>query len=214
MTLKRIRYDDRESWLAGRQRGIGGSEAAAAIGLSPWQTPLQLWRLKTGMDEPKDLSGNAAIEQGVRMEPILRSFYAALHPEYRVEHNPFDILYQEERPWLFATLDAELQEAEGRKGVLEIKTGTPNGKAGWEKWSNGNMPMWYYAQTLHELAASGYDFVRLFACLYSQNGDITIKEYEIEREDVEDDIAWLLEKEAEFWDKVQRRVMPATPLIL
>ena len=212
--LNRISYDDRESWLEGRQRGIGGSEAAAAIGLSPWQTPLGLWRLKLGMDEAKDLSDNAAIAQGVKMEPILRDFFAALHPEYRVEYDPYGILYQEERPWLFATLDGELIDENAKRGILEIKTGTPNGKAGWEKWANGAMPQNYYIQTLHELAASGYDFVRLFACLYSQNGDMTIKEYEIEREEVEEDIAWLLEKETEFWDKVQRRVMPATPLIL
>ncbi len=214
MSTMRIHFEDRASWLAGRMRGIGGSEAAAAVGLSPWQTPLGLWKLKIGTDTQKDLSDNAAVQQGNFMEPILRDFYAATHPEYRVFHFPYDILCQEQRPWLFATLDGELHEESGRIGILEIKTATPNGKVGWEKWSNGQMPEYYFCQVLHQLLATNYDFVRLFSALYSMNGDITLREYEIEREDVGEDLNWLAEKEEEFWRKVQRQEMPGTPLIL
>jgi hypothetical protein len=38
--LVRLTFPDRPQWLAGRSRGIGGSEAAAAIGRSPWKTAL------------------------------------------------------------------------------------------------------------------------------------------------------------------------------
>lgn len=213
--LNRIECLSREDWLKARFQGIGGSEAAAAVGLSPWMTPLELWRLKTGQTKAKDLSGNAAVEQGVRMEPILRDFFAAMHTEYSVEHHPYDILFQEERPFIFASLDGELTEIEtGRKGILEIKTGTPSG-AKWKEWADGNMPQNYYIQTIHQLLATGYDFVRLFACLYSMNGDKTIKEYEIERSDVEEDLAWLLEQETRFWNRnVLGGMIPATPLVL
>lgn len=227
--LKRLHFDDRESWLAGRSaQGIGGSEAAAAIGLSPWMTPLELWRLKTGQTQPKDLSGNAAVEQGVKWEPILRDLFAATHPEHQIEHYPYDMLYQTERPWLFATLDGELYEGykhefdsmyDGeyrpqRKGILEIKTATPTGKAGWAEWSDGKMKPSYYVQCLHQLLATGYDFVRLFACLFSMDGSYTIKEYEIERSDVQEDLDWLLAEETKFWGYVQRREMPPMPLML
>jgi putative phage-type endonuclease len=197
-----------------RSIGIGASEGAAAIGMSPWQTPLELWKLKCGFAEPKDLSDNAAVQTGVTMEPVLRNFYIGMHPEYRLEYYPYDILRQAERPWLFATLDGELFTNDGRHGILEIKTSTPNGKAGWEKWANGNMPQNYYIQTLHQLLATGFDFVRLFAGLYSMNGDITLREYEIEREDVEEDMNWLLEQEAGFWYKVENNIMPAMPLMI
>ncbi|MCG8996721.1 YqaJ viral recombinase family protein [Laribacter hongkongensis] len=33
---------DRQAWLAIRQRGIGSSDAAAAVGLSPYKSPLSL----------------------------------------------------------------------------------------------------------------------------------------------------------------------------
>lgn len=215
--MERLSFTDRESWLAGRteHHGIGGSEAAAAVGLSPWQTPLELWRIKVGAEAPKDLSGNAAVEQGVRMEPVLRDFFMATHPEFRLDYHPFDILFQTERPWLFATLDGELTDRDGRHGILEIKTATPNGKAGWDKWSNGKTPANYFAQTCHQLLATGYDFVRLFAGLYSMNGDITLREYEIEREDVKPSMDWLLARETDFWVRnVLGGVMPSMPLAL
>lgn len=214
MSLERLTFDSREEWLAGRGRGIGASEAAAAVGMSPWQTPMQLWRLKIGQEQPKDLSDNAAVQQGVRMEPALREFFKALHPEFIIEYHQFDILYQSERPWLRATLDGELIHETGQRGILEIKTATPNGKAGWEKWSNGQMPQNYMCQCCHQLLATGYDFVYLFAALYSLNGDITLREYEIDRADVQDDLAWLLDKETEFWRHVEDGTLPPMPLTL
>lgn len=216
MMLQRTRFETREDWLVGRNgQGIGASEAAAAVGMSPWQTPLELWKLKIGAIPPKDLSGNAAVEQGNRMEPILRDFYMATHEQYSLDYHPYDLLFQKERPWLFATLDGELTDDDGRHGILEIKTATPNGKAGWDKWANGNMPQNYYIQTLHQLLATGYDFVRLFAALYAMNGDITLREYEIERADVEEDMEWLLTEETAFWSRnVLGGEMPSMPLTL
>lgn len=214
MSMERRTFATREEWLAGRQIGIGASEAAAACGLSPWMTPIELWRLKTGRKEAIDLSENAAVQQGVRMEPAIREFFKAMHPEFCVAYNQFDILFQTERPWMFATLDGEITDADGRRGILEIKTATPSGKAGWSKWSDGKLPQNYFAQTLHQLWATGYDFVYLFAALYSMNGDITLREYEIWRDDVKDDLTWLLDKETEFWRHVTDGTIPAMPLMM
>lgn len=212
--LERKQFSSREEWLARRMCGIGGSEAAAVCGMSPWMTPVQIWRIKCGGEEAKDLSGNAAVQQGMRMEPALREFFKGLHPEYIVEHHPFDILYQSERPFLFATLDGELTDKQGRHGVLEIKTATPNGKAGWEKWSDGQMPQNYYIQVLHQLLATGYDFAVLFAALYSLSGDITLRQYEIERAEAAQDLTWLLDKETEFWRYVEDGALPPMPLTI
>ena len=40
----------RENWLAVRKQGIGASDAAAAVGLNPYQSQLELWMVKTGRD--------------------------------------------------------------------------------------------------------------------------------------------------------------------
>ena len=40
----------REEWLAVRKQGIGSSDAAAAVGLNPYKSQLELWLEKTGRD--------------------------------------------------------------------------------------------------------------------------------------------------------------------
>lgn len=241
MSLQRISYPDRASWLQGRLQGVGASEAAATCGMSPWMTKNELWEIKSGIRKAKDISGNAEVQRGVNMEGAIRNFFAALHPEYEVEHHQYDILYQDERPWLFATLDGEITEygfcdpPEGtkhiyipaggepvekpvgrvpfiRRGILEIKTASPNGRAGWAEW-DGKIPSHYYVQILHQLTATGYDFAILQAALWNRNGDITLKDpYVIERSEHEADIAWMLEQETAFWESVQTRKRPGATI--
>lgn len=207
------RNSNRADWLASRAHGIGASEAAAIVGLSPWLTSTQLWRQKVGLERAKDLSGNAAVEQGNRLEPALRGLYAAEHPSITVDYHPFDMLSQRERPWLYATLDGEIVQEDGRKGILEIKTSSCGKKADWEKWNNA-IPQNYYTQILHQFLATGFDFAVLYACLFNLDGDKTIRTYEFERSACEADMKWLLEHETEFWQKVERREMPAMILTL
>lgn len=61
-----------------RRQGIGASEAATVLGLSPWQTPTELWLSKTG-DEPVYLSTGddqtPAMEWGHRLEPAILEKY-------------------------------------------------------------------------------------------------------------------------------------------
>lgn len=206
---ERISLNSREEWKKKRlKQGLGGSEAAAVVGMSPWMSNLELWDIKTGNKKPKDLSGNADVERGHRLEPALRELFSALNPDYEVEYHEFDMIFQKERPWLFATLDGELTEKEtGRKGVLEIKTSNPQGKAAWAEWED-KIPNAYYLQTLHQLAATGYDFIVLFAGLFTANGQILCRTYAYERADVQADLDWLVEQETAFWDKVQKREMP------
>ena len=123
----------------------------------------------------------AAVERGVRMEPALRELYAAMNPQMQVEHFPYDILAQSERPWLTATLDGDLTDENGRRGILEIKTGQLMKKADYEKWADGNVPIYYLAQTQWQLLATGWDFVDLFAALQDIRGDWSIRTRRIER---------------------------------
>ena len=206
MALERICPANREEWLEARKaQGIGASEAAAIVGLSPWMSKNDLWEIKTGKKIAKDLSGNAAVEQGIRMEGAIRTVFAARHPEFQVEHHAYDILYQTERPWLFATLDGEITESFADSSVkkypLEIKTSTPRGKADWDKWSDGKIPDNYYIQILHQMLATGWDGAYLTAFLYGKE-DITIREYEFWRKDCEADLNWLLKEETAFQESI------------
>ena len=211
---ERLHFENREDWLAGRMQGIGASEAAAVVGMSPWMSKLELWRLKVGAEKAKDLSGSAAVSRGVRMEPALRGLYTAIHPGRTVDYYPYDILYQKDRPFIFATLDGEVTDERGRKGILEIKTSSPNGKAGWAKW-DGHIPDHYYCQILHQMLATGYEFVDLMASLENMDGDLSIRTYHFERANQEEDMVWLLKQETDFYqNNVLNGVPPAAILRL
>lgn len=198
--LERISYPDRESWLAGRCQSIGASEAAAVIGQSPFMSNVELWRLKTGRDAPKDLSTNEHVQYGNRLEGPLRNLFAAEHQELTVVYHPFDVLYQTERPWLTATLDGELTEdATGRKGILEIKTADVSRSVQYAKWKNA-IPQNYFVQIIHQFLATGYDFAYMYAQLRFSNGDSQIKGIRFDRKDYKADIDWLLPREERFWN--------------
>lgn len=210
---KRFKPKDHETWLSYRQKGIGSSDAAAIVGASNWKATRDLWMEKTGQKESRDISDNEYIQKGVRLEPAIREVYKALHPNYKVTYHKFDMLYQPERPFVFATLDGEVVDENGRHGCLEIKTNTPRGKADWDKWE-GKVPQGYYVQCLHEMLASGYEFVDLFAFIFRQDGDFVAREYRIEREDVAEDMEWLLNEETSFWESVTKKKLPSLTLVI
>lgn len=215
MSLEIIHIEDRESWLREREkiRGIGGSDAAAAIGMSKRKTMVQLWQEKTGRVQPKDLSGVDYVQMGVRTEGPMRDLFAALHPEYAVEHRPYDIYRQSERPELFATLDGELTDlATGEKGVLEIKKFDVQRKEDWKLWEN-RVPDDYFCQVLHQMNATGYSFAWLTVLLRQQT-QCTIREYYFPREEYEDDIQELVRKELRFLGYVNSGRVPPAPLRL
>lgn len=209
---KRIKCKTREEWLSKRS-GIGGSDCAAILGMSPWKTANELWLEKTGQKQPKDVSNDPFVQQGVRLEPALRNLFKAVHPEYKVYHEPYDMWYQQERPWAFATLDGRIKTQDGKVGVLEIKTATPQGKSGWADWKD-KVPNKYYLQCVHQCSCLDADFVILYACLFNVESDYFIREYRFNKEDILDDMAYLIQKEKAFWDAVCSRTLPPMTLIL
>ena len=210
---KRLTFPDRASWLEGRQNGIGASEAAAVLGESPFTTATKLWRLKTGLDKPRDLSGKTVVERGNRMEPALRTMFQALYPELTLEYHQFDMLYQADKPYLYATLDGELLTKDHRRGVLEIKTATMSNALSWDRWRDA-VPDHYYIQILHQLLATGYSFAVLFAALFDLHGGISLRTYAFKREECQEDMDYLAEKETEFWKHVEDGTLPSLVLSL
>ena len=210
--LQRKTFNDRADWLRGRTSSIGASEAAAVVGMSPFDSMYDLWARKTGNAPEKDLSGNPVIEYGNRLEPAMRVMFQAEHPELKLEYHQFDVLHQEGRPWMTATLDGELTDAQGRKGILEIKTASVGKKAQWDKW-NDAIPLNYRAQICHQLLVTGWDFAVLYAKLLKLNGDSELRTYWFEREEMKEEMDWLLEQETSFWNKfVATRTAPPVTL--
>lgn len=203
-------HDTREEWLSARGGHIGASEASAIMGMG-FMSKMDLWKLKTGRAKAKDLSDNKAVAYGNRAEDALRSLFMAKHPELTLTYRPYDFVYQEERPWLRATLDGELLDEDGDRGVLEIKTATLMTKADWAVW-NGRVPDGYLCQVSHQLLATGFRFCYLFAELIGSDGNSTIRTYLFLREDMADNMEYLLHEEEKFWTCVETDTIPSMPL--
>lgn len=211
--LERIHYNNRTDWLKGRECGLGASDIASVCGLSPWQTSTELWQIKTGRKQPEDFSTNEAVNLGVRCEDALRQLFMAKHSEYSLEYFPFDILRQKERPWQFATLDGELiRKSDKKRGILEIKTGTPTGVK-WKEWE-GKVPDNYYVQLMAQFNATDFDFAFLFAGLFTQDGNIICKEYEFYKDECKQDMEWVLDKATNFWKSVSEDKVPSLTISL
>ena len=210
-----IKLTNREEWLKARQlQGIGGSEAGCVLGVNKYQSNVELWELKTGMREAVDLSDNAAVQFGKFAEPHLRELFKQDYPEYSVDYHEFDMYVNDTYPFIFATLDGEITAKDGTRGILEIKTTTIQNRSQWDQWED-KIPDSYYAQILHQFAATGWNFAILKAYIrYHVDGEVrvTIRHYRIDRKDVESDISYLIQQEAEFWQCVKEKRMPPLKL--
>ena len=208
-------FPDREAWLKGRKDypGIGASEAASIVGASSWMSASELWQLKTGRKEPKDLSLNEQVSYGTHAEEHIRALFMLKHPEYKLEYRPFDFLYQKERPWLRCTLDGELVVPDGERGTLEVKTAQIQSKSQYAQWNN-RIPDHYLVQLLHQFLATGYSFAYLTAELMYMDGSSTLRSYYFRAQDYYDDMEWLLEEEEKFWDSVLNQKTPNVKLFL
>lgn len=184
----------REDWLQIRNRGLGSSDAAAAIGLSPYKSPMELWLEKTGRKTPEDLSQSEPVFWGTTLEPILAKVYSE-RTENKVRRVNA-VLQHPEHAFMLANLDRAI----GSDGVLEIKTAGHHSAPFWED----GVPEAYQCQVLHQLAVTGKGWADVAVLIGGQDFRI----YRIERED--DKVAALVEREAAFWQHVEADTAPPT----
>lgn len=207
-------FRSREEWLQGRTSFIGGSDAAAILGMNPYKTNVDLWLEKTGQTTPPDISDKPYVEYGNKAERSLRELFRLDHPQYTVKYVEHNMWFNDEYPWAHASLDGWMNDPDGRQGVLEIKTTNILQSMQKEKW-NERIPDNYYIQVLHYLMVTRFDFAVLKAQLKTEfNGDVYLqtKHYRIERAEVENDIRILAEAERKFAEQVKSGVMPALVL--
>ena len=200
-----LELGSRDEWLQARGKRIGGSEASAVVGLNPYMSNTDLWSIKTGRREAEDISDKPYVRYGHDAEPLLRELFKLDFPDYKVGYVDNNLFLNSRYPWAHASLDGWLQDPEGRTGILEIKTTEILQSMQKEKWKD-RIPDNYYLQVLHYMMVMEADFACLKAQLkYDYDGDIylQIRHYWIERQDVENDIRILSEKEEEFWHHMQ-----------
>lgn len=195
-----IRCNSDDEWREQRTHGIGGSDVAALMGLSPWKTPLQLWLEKTGREQPKDISERAYVAFGNTMEPVIGTWYKAHNPTMLVKRVNA-MARSIERPWAQASLDYEIRDDLSHTwGVLEIKTARSA-----KDWKDG-VPLYYQTQVLHYLSVTGRDYAHV--CVFFRD-TCEYETYLIRRDEHEDDIRAIDDAVDRFWRHyVEHDIMP------
>ena len=211
MSVKMRTFPSREAWLEARKNYIGGSDASAVVGMNPYKTNVDLWLEKTGQVIPEDISHKPYVQYGHDAEYHLRELFRLDFPEYQVFYEENNMFTNEKYPWGHYSADGWLQDTNGRKGILEIKTTEILQSMQKEKW-NHRIPDNYYIQILHGLMIMEADFAILKAQLktvFDGFPYLQTKHYFIERKEVEEDIKFLESSESKFWHDVQNNIRPA-----
>lgn len=213
--LKMYRCKNHDSWLKNRKKYIGGSDVACILGYNPWKNNVQLYREKKGIVEPDDISDNPLVIYGTKAEEHIRALFALDHPELKVEYIPNNSWRNTDYPFAAASLDGWSTDENGRNGILEIKTSTITTSQQANKWKD-QIPDNYFCQVLFYLGVTGWDYVDLRANLKYEYPDkdlyIATKDYHIERSEVEEDIATVMEAAADFHKALKNNTPP--PLLL
>ena len=193
-----------------RRRGIGASEAAAVLGLSPWATPADVWARKLGLVE--DGAETDAQAFGVRVEGLICDWYgertpgAALAPGRSIQEPGG-------RP-VFATPDRFVIPAVSpeRGWLLEAKSARSAGEAeGWGEEGTDAVPDHYLCQVAVQMACADLDRCDVAVLDLSAR---RLRVYTVRRD--RDAESAILDRLAEWWTAyvVRKEAPPDTPAVL
>lgn len=209
-----------------RRKGIGGSDVAVLLGLSPYKTPLDLWMEKRGLwvDE---FAGEAAA-WGAIMEPIIIGEYArrehcpVLHRSVHGEIVPsgpvppsisvdfmaaaflLDTLVHPRHPWARGHIDGVALTAAGGKPshIVEAKTADLRLEGHWGDEGTDEVPEYYLVQVMWYLWLADLDLAHLAVLI----GGNRFRRYRIERDNALIDV--MAEHAASFWSRVENEDPP------
>jgi len=191
----RISTEDHTAWLEERRKSIGGSDAAALVGMNPWVTPYKLWADKTGRMAPAE--DNEAMRQGRDLEEyVARRFTEKTGKKVRVYP---ELLRNPAYPFAHANIDRKVT---GERAGLECKT---TSSLNLKKFKDGEYPGNYYAQCVHYLAVTGFERWYLAVLVFGQDFFC----YTVERD--ESEINALMDAEKAFWEKHVLADVPPPP---
>lgn len=192
MAIKKVKTKNHDEWLKLRSQYIGGSDAAAVVGMNAYSSPYALWAEKTG--KTPGFSGNLATEVGTFLEEFVAQKFAQETGKKvrKCNHSFLNSKY----PFAIANIDREIV---GEDAGLEIKT---TNSLNLKKFKNGEYPENYYCQCVHYLAVTGKK--RWYLAVLIGNNEF--KRFTIERD--EDEIAALMSEEADFWECVKNDTPP------
>lgn len=169
--VKFLNYKNREEWLAIRKSlGVGGSEAAGVLGLSPYTCAAQVFYEKLGLAPER--KSNLAMIIGNEDENKIAKLWSFYDPERGVDSIPINyeannvirkpiklnrIVVNKNYPQLFSSTDRLFYDEHSNRCLLELKT-----IRHWEskRWESG-VPIHYLVQIQHYMLVLGVSYSEL-----------------------------------------------------
>lgn len=184
---------EKEEWLEHRRQGIGGSDAAAILGMNPWKSPMDVWLEKTGEFTEDESQDNEKMYWGTALEDVVaREFMTRTGLKVRRRNA---ILKHKQYPFMIANVDRLVV---GQSTGLECKTA---GYYSTDDWAMG-VPDYYMPQVQHYMAVTGYKAWYVAVLIGGQE----FKYYKVARDD--SFIRELIQAETAFWKLVEERTPP------
>lgn len=149
--LINIKNLSREEWLEIRRNSIGGSDAAAACGQSPWTSQLALWCEKQGMT--KDKETNESMRRGTFLEEYVAQRFCE-ETGKKVKRDNF-MYCHDDFPCLTANIDRVIV---GENAGLECKTMNDYSSNDFD-FESGEIPVQYYYQCQHYMMVMNWQYM-------------------------------------------------------
>lgn len=181
-----------------RRTFVGGSDAAAACGLSSYKSELSLYLEKRQEAEPQAIDP-ALAERGHYLEPAICHWYEQ-KTGFSVRRRN-SLIRHRDYPWMAANIDRDVV---GQPGILEAKSITMWRRDQFGEPGTDAVPTEHLMQGHHYLACMPAKKWLDYAVL---DGSFNLRIYRIERD--EDMIARLIARELQFWRCVQTGTPPA-----
>jgi putative phage-type endonuclease len=185
----------REQWLELRRKGLGGSDAAAIVGLDRYRSAFDVYADKIGLKEEQP--DNEAMRQGRDLENyVAQRFMEATGKKVRRRNA---ILQHPEYPFMTANIDRRVVR---ENAGLECKTTSILNKT---KFAQGEFPANHYVQCMHYMAVTGAERWYLAELVLNKGFYV----FTIERDETE--IQALIEAEKDFWENHVLKQIPPAP---
>ncbi len=198
VTVVDTAFVTRKEWETLRRLGIGGSDAAVILGISPYRSMQALYHDKRGtifaVQEKPDPGKEYIFAYGHRMEDLVIEQFCRQAGCERIRETR--MFRHKDYPFITANIDAIVRFPDGRLAVFEAKTTTSFNR---DAWADHTCPPHYVPQCRQYMAVLNDPRIQqaYIGCIYGNlpsdfmSGTLT-REQQAEQEQIEE--------EAFFWN--------------
>lgn len=192
MIAETITPENEAAWLVERMNSVGASEAAAALGVCPYTSPIDLWQRKLNL-APAVIE-NEAMSWGKKLEPLVIAEYE--QRTGRTVGCRQQFIRHPQHHFVTATIDGM---ADNR--LVEVKT-TGRWNPEWGDEDTDQIPENYLVQVAQQMAVTGAALADVAVLIGGQQ----LRIYTVERDETL--VNAVVSGVSKFWSCVENREPP------